>query len=177
MQKKLANIAAGILVIAPGIAQAQAPCLTPSEVSSLVSYAMPSVIEGTAKRCATALAPNAFLRTDGERLAARYSQRKDAAWPRAKAAFMKIGNSDDSNGAEFFRNMPDKVQRDMLDVIIPGLVSQEIGLDKCLDLDNFARLLAPLPPENTAELVGLVAGLASKPGDDSKPGKLRICTS
>lgn len=181
MKRNLVGIIAGMLIIAPGMAQAQAPCLTPSEVSSLVSYAMPSVIVGTTKRCAASLAPNAYLRTDGAGLAARYAMGKDGAWPGAKAAFLKIGGKDDSNGAELFRKMPDKVQRDMLDVIISGMISQEIGLDKCPVIDSFARLIAPLPPENTAELAALVASLAGKPKDNDRPaqsgipGKLPIC--
>ena len=45
--------AALALAMVPGLAQAaEPPCLSPREFAALANYALPSVITGTASRCA-----------------------------------------------------------------------------------------------------------------------------
>jgi hypothetical protein len=64
----------------------------------------------------------------------------------------------------------------MLDVVLEGMVAQEIPVTDCSKVDNFVRLLAPLPAENTAELVVMMVSLATN-DKPAKPGKLAICKS
>ena len=45
----------------------------------------------------------------------------------------------------------DRSTQASVDVILEGMIAQEIPLGECGKIDNFVRLLAPLPPENTAE--------------------------
>jgi hypothetical protein len=52
----------------------------------------------------------------------------------------------------------------MVDGLIEGLVGQQIPPEKCAMIDQVIRLLSPLPPENTAELIALAAGLGSEKG-------------
>lgn len=171
-------LAAAGLALTPGVAQAaEPPCLTPAEFTSLAGYALPSVIKGTSKRCAQTLPPRAYLTTSGETLANRYASRKTQTWPGAKAAFLKMSADTSKDANEIFRTMPDEALQGMLDAILEGMVSQEIPLDRCATIDNVIRLLAPLPPQNTAELIALTVGLASKSEKTSKVGKLQICTS
>lgn len=174
---KVMNFAAAILLLVPGLAQAaEPPCLTKTEFSSLTGYALPSIISGTTKRCSTTLGPQAYLTMDGARLAKRYAARKASAWPGAKAAFVKLSAEKDEKTKDVFRKLSDDSLQEMLDVILEGMVSQEIPLEKCGTIDEFVRLLSPLPPENTVELIALTVGLAA----DSRPakvGKLTICQS
>ena len=80
--RKLVQLMAAVLVAAPGVAQAaEPPCLTAREFTDLSSYALPSIITGTAQRCSAALGPSAFLKRSGGALASRYSAAKPAAWP------------------------------------------------------------------------------------------------
>ncbi len=173
---RMTGLAGALLLVASGTAQAAGPpCLTKGEFSSLAGYALPSVIAGTAKRCSLTLDGKAFLSTDGAKLAQRYSARKAQSWPGAKAAFVKL-SSEKPETKNVFAKLSDDSLREMLDVILEGMVSQEIPLEKCQTIDQFVRLLAPLPPENTAELIALTVGLAT----DSKPakvGKLNLCQS
>ena len=172
------SLAAAVLALAPGLAQAaQPPCLTPAEFSSLAGYALPSVINGTTKRCAQSLAPSAYLRSSGAGLASRYAARKGPNWPGAKAAFLKLSADTNRDANQVLTSLPDESLQGMLDAILEGMVSQEIPLERCSTIDRFIRLLAPLPPENTAELIALTVGLASKSEKTSKVGKLQICTS
>ncbi|MDG2002872.1 MAG: hypothetical protein P8J20_06020 [Novosphingobium sp.] len=172
--------AAAFLIVVPGIAQAaEPPCLTKSEFSALASFGLPSVISGANERCSPTLSSGAFLPTQGDALVETYASRKDANWPAAKSAFLKISGKTDGKANDLLKLLPDDTLQAMLDVIVEGMVSQEIPIERCGIIDDFARLFAPLPPENTAELLALVVGLAGKPKKDgsgkSAIGKLAIC--
>jgi hypothetical protein len=158
----------------PGVAQAaEAPCLTPAEFTALATYGLPSVIKGVTDRCSASLPSGSWLPRNGAPLASHYAAAKPAAWPGAKAAFMKLGATG-KDSAEMFRKLPDKSLQPMVDGLIEGLIGQEIPLEKCTMVDRVVRLISPLPPENTAELIALLAGLGSKSGGD-KVDKLRLC--
>lgn len=173
--RRFAAIAAALLATAPGMAQAaDNQCLTPAEFTSLATYALPSVITGTAQRCSTALAPDAYLRRNGERLAASYSAHKASAWPGAKAAFLKISSSSSADTNALIRGMPDASLQQMLDAAMAGMVGQRLPVERCATVDTVVRLLAPLPPQNTAELIALAVGLGSKTGD-RKLGAINLC--
>jgi len=173
--RKVAHAITAFLALAPGMANAAEPqCLTQSEFSMLVGYALPSVISAAEKRCTPTLAPDAFLSTSGSNLVARYATRKEASWPGAKAAFVKLSASRDDKASAIFRDMSDDTLREVLDTMLLGMVSQEIPLDDCGMIDKYLSLLAPLPPENTADLIGLTIGLVSK-GKQNKVGKIAIC--
>ncbi|GGC20992.1 hypothetical protein GCM10011371_05810 [Novosphingobium marinum] len=168
--------AACSLAIAGTAHAAEPPCLTPAEFSSLAGYSMPSVIKGTSQRCASALSADAYLRTNGDELAARYAKRKPVSWPGAKKAFLKLSADTNQDANDLLSRMPDESMKQMLDAVIEGMVSSEIPLERCKTIDRFVRLLSPLPAENTAELIALAVGLGSK-SEKAKVGKIAICPS
>jgi hypothetical protein len=169
-----AILCAAMLVIAPGVAQAAQQCLTPQEASSLAAYALPAAISGTTKRCAPSLTPSSFLRRGGSELASRYSARKTQNWPAAKAAFFKIGGGSKDESSAILKTLPDPSLQQMLDAIIEGMVAQEIPVEKCGQIDRIVGLLAPLPAENTADLIAVVLGIAGKSGK-AQSDKFSIC--
>jgi hypothetical protein len=162
--------------LAPVAAQAaEPPCVTPAEFTALSTYALPSIISGTAQRCATALPADAWLRHNGVQLAARYSVAKPAAWPIAKAAFFKIsGNTANVDGASLLKSLPDSSLQPMLDALISGVIGQHLPAERCSIIDRLVQLLAPLPPENTAEIIAIAAGLGAKTGR-AKLGSFSMC--
>lgn len=168
------------LAALPGVAQAatDGPCLTPTEFSSLATYGLPSIIKGVSERCGPSLGANGWLPRNGAQLASRYGQAKPAAWPGARAAFFKFGGSGgggkDLTGA--VRNLPDNSLQPIVDGLIEGLISQQVPLERCSTIDRVISLVAPLPPQNTAELIALTAGLASKSGG-SLASKLKLCAA
>ena len=171
-----AMIAAASLTVAPALAQTtQEPCLTSTEFSALAGYAMPSVITGAMRRCATTLDAQSYLGSQGPALANRYAAQKNISWPMAKTAFLKFASSGKEQADAILTGLPDPTLQQMLDGVVEGMVAQEIPLKDCSTLDNFLRLLAPLPPENTAELIGLAVGLADKGEKSGKVSKLHIC--
>lgn len=168
---------AAAMLASPGVASAaEPPCLTPAEFTSLSTYALPSVIRGTAQRCAAVLPGNAYLRQGGERLATRYTANKNQSWPGAKAAFLKLGTGMNPQAADLFKSMSDETLKPMVDSLVTGMVGQQLPTDRCSAIDRLLRLLAPLPAAHTAELIGLAAGLGSKTGK-ARIGQFSICNA
>jgi hypothetical protein len=95
---------------------------------------------------------------------ASYSAGKASAWPGAKAAFLKISTSSNADANSLIRGMPDTSLQQMLDAAMAGMVGQKLPVERCPIVDSLVRLLAPLPPQNTAELIALAVGLGSKAG-------------
>ena len=148
-------------------ATATAPCLNESEVTALVGYALPSVIEGTMKGCKPHLAANGYFATRGSEFLNRYAARKDQNWPLAKSAFLKLGGSKDAKMADMMQNLPDNAVQPFVEAMVSEMVSGEIKPDQCTAIERGVRILSPLPPKNTAELVTFILVMADKP----KPGK------
>ena len=179
MRRTIASLAVALATV-PGMAQAaEPPCLTATEFTALASYALPSVISGATQRCAATLSANAWLVRNGSQLSARYAAGKSAAWPGAKAAFLKMGSSGGTEANALIKTLPDPTLQAMLDGLIEGMIGQQLPTARCATVDRVVRLLAPLPPENTAELIALVAGLGSKASGagagEIKAGGFRLC--
>lgn len=173
--RSLKGTAVALLLAIPAVAQAAEPaCLTAAEFTSLASYTMPSIISGTSQRCATTLGPDAYLRKNGSDLAARYAVRKPAHWPGAKSAFFKLSSTAGSDAEKLLGGMPDASLQPMLDAMMEGMVAQQIPLERCGTIDRMVRLLAPLPPENSAELIALAAGLGAR-SERARIGNVSIC--
>ena len=136
---------------------------------------MPSIITGTTDHCAASLPANAWLKRHGNQLAARYATGKSRAWPAAKTAFLKLaGTGANNDAAGLIKSLPDSSQQQMADAFISGLVGQQLPTERCSVIDQLVRLLAPLPPENTAELIAVAAGLGARTGR-ARIGNFSIC--
>ena len=176
MRKFALSLAIGLTTL-PGVVQAaEPPCLTAREFTALSSYSLPSVITGTTQRCAATLPADAFLTRGGTALAARYAVARPAAWPGAKAAFIKLSGGANSQAAELFKALPDDKLRPLVDGLVESLIAEQIPPARCRVIDSAVRLLAPLPAENTAELIGLAVGLGSRSGG-GRLGKIAICAA
>ena len=177
MLKALLATAALLALPAQAVAQtAAAPCLSQTEVRALTAYALPSALTGLIDRCGPQLGAGGFMPTQGRALVARYAARKDAAWPLAKKAFFRLGGgkANDKAMMETMAAMPDSALQPFVEGMIGGMIGAKLKPGQCAIADTLMRLLAPLPPENTAELIGTILELAE--ADDKKaPGGLNIC--
>ena len=79
-----------------------------------------------------------------------------------------------AEASELLKSLPDSALQPMVDALISGMVSQRLPTERCSSVDRLVRLLSPLPPESTAELIGIAAGLGAKTGQ-AKVGTLAIC--
>ena len=167
-------LSAALLSLPQLAAAAEAPCLTPAEVSALSSYALPSAISSATRTCAVSLPAGAWLPAHGNDLAARYAPIKDRAWPTARAAFLRMSSATSPEAATLFSTLPDESLRPMADAALAGIVASKVKPETCPTLDRAFYLLAPLPAENTAELIALAVGIGSKAGEP-RLGKFSIC--
>lgn len=160
---------------APQVAQAADPvCLTPREVTALSTYALPSAIGGVTRNCAASLPADAWLPRNGAALAQRYGEGKARAWPDAKAAFLKMSAATNPEATLLFTSLPDDSLQPLADAALSGIVAGKIKPESCPAIDRALSLLAPLPAENTAELIALAVGIGAKAGEP-RLGKFAIC--
>lgn len=178
--RAVTTMLAGALAMVPGLARAaEAPCLAPAEFSALVAYGMPGALAGTVDRCGKTLPADAFLRGDGARgMIARYDAARPAQWARAKAAFLKLGNGGNGSASDamgLLGAMPDATLQKLTDTFVAGLVVSQLPVERCPVVDRMLSILAPLPPETTAQAVSLAMGIGARAGQP-RLGKVAICT-
>ncbi len=141
---------------------AEAPCLTPSDLDAVFAYGLPTVIDAAGQACRPVLAPGGFLATQGADLAARYRVGQAAAWPLAKAAVLKVGVG--ALGAKGVSRgigklaavLPDSALQGFAAGFVSQYVISAVHPADCPDIEYALRMIAPLPPENTAGLITLV---------------------
>ena len=176
--RTLTICAAAVLLSAPQIAAAaDAPCLTAKEATAVAAYAMPSVIAGTTQRCGAVLGKDSWISKNGTGLSKRYAERKAAVWPEAKAALLKMTGGAAGSGdvvLDTLKSMPDETVQQIADSMVTAAVAERVPANRCFVVDRFLSLIAPLPPESTAELVALTLGVVSQ-GEKPKIGKLALC--
>lgn len=162
------------------VAAAQEPAyLNEREVTSLVTYALPVVMDSTMKACRPQLSPQGYFATQGSSLVQRYAARKSAAWPEARAALVKLGGNDDKL-KDIVSSLSDEALQPFAEGMVAAVVTKGIKSGQCKAIERATRLLSPLPPENTAELVTFVLVMADKPKvrgavGASKKSDLPIC--
>ncbi len=175
---RVAALTAAAIAMPAQAAAAEAECLAPAEVRALATFAMPSVLTGLIDHCAPKVGASGFMSTQGRGLVASYAAHKDAAWPVARKAFFRLAGSksDSSEATDMMAKMPDAALQPFVEGMIGGMIGSKLKPGQCAVADRMMRLLAPLPPENTSELLGTILELAE--GDKkSGPGGLAICKS
>ena len=149
-------------------AQAQGFPLTdengdPVALGPTILYAAPFAIEAVRNVCSSELSADGFLATDGEALQARYATAAEGKWPEAKALLLQAGMSrGGGSGAEMLAAMPDEALKPFIDAMIPTLVASEIKPETCGDVEAVVEQLAPLPPENMANLFDVIIGIVER---------------
>jgi hypothetical protein len=71
--------------------------------------------------------------------------------------------------------MPDSTLQPFVEGMIGGLVGSKLKPGQCVLAETMIRLLAPLPPGNTAELLSTIAALAADKPNKGVPGPLAVC--
>lgn len=174
----LAAALALAVAAAPAMAEAadQQTCVTQAEFAALVGYALPTVLGQVGQTCAASLPADAYLKINAAAVTAHYAPYKPAAWPGAKAAFMKLGGGRGGDADKLIGALPDEALQGIIDATIPQILGSKIKTKDCRTIDRAVQLLAPLPPENTSALVSLIvaAATADKPATSSS---LQICQS
>jgi hypothetical protein len=119
-----ATLVAGAALVLQSQAALAQNCLTEREVTGLVTFALPTVMNSAITTCQPQLSPNGYFATQGRSLVARYAAGKAAAWPTAKAALFKLGgDKGDAQTRDLLAKMPDEA----LQPFAEGMVGQLVG--------------------------------------------------
>jgi hypothetical protein len=156
----------------PAIAQVAKPCVTPTEAKGLVTFALPDLIATASTKCKATLPAGAYLTRSGVDLADRYRSYAETSWPAAKAAIIKIAGED----GKMMEALPDEATKALIGAGLSAELGKGIKPESCELVSNVLEQLAPLPPVNTSNLIGIIleaVGNSKKPG--SGPKALNIC--
>ncbi|SNS06511.1 hypothetical protein SAMN06295912_101119 [Sphingomonas laterariae] len=145
----------------PAKGEAASACITRPQLEGLITYALPSLIEGVAKKCAGSLAESSFLRRSAPALAERYRLDSDRHWPMARAAVTSMAGTDISSLGE-------TTEKAMVTSIVGVAIAESIKPSDCGSVDEAVELLSPLPAANLGKLTAMLAILGSK---DDQPGE------
>ena len=152
--KKLALIAAVAVLSLP--APSQAAEISPAAMQAAVRYALPQLLSGIRATCGSALSASGFLARNGRDLEQRYAQGAEASWPAARDALLLFGDKGKSGMGDMLGKMPDSALKPFVDATISSMVATKLKPAQCPDIERGIELLAPLPPENVAGLVGFI---------------------
>ncbi|GEM_PF-696405 len=166
-------LGATLLALTPHAALAQQQCVTEAEVSAMTIYAVPSMVKSMQTRCGPRLAANGFLATRGLEFAGRYAALQERVWPRAKSGLLKLiasqalaeasARNQNTRGLEMIGGLPDQAVRPFVDALIVQELGPRIELANCGKIERVMQAVAPIDPEVSAGLIGLVMGLAQPP--------------
>ena len=157
----------------PAASIAQTPrCVTQDQAASLVTFALPSLIEGVAQRCERAIGPSAYLTINATALARRYQPDADAAWPLARRTI--AGFFEPLLGQPMPEDMNSDVLRILLEPIMGKLLAKAVNIGDCGMINAAITQAAPLPGHNLGELAAMAAMIADKK-DKGLAGVLHIC--
>ena len=166
---KFAAVAAIAALTLPVAAQAKGD-MSPAAMQAAVRYSLPHLLAGVRTTCGPKLSPSGYLATQGDALLSRFSQGSDEAWPAAKVALMELGAKDEKGMGQMLGQMPDSALKPFVDATIAAMVASKLKAENCADVERGLELLAPLPPENIAGLVGFVIEMAER-DDNAKAAK------
>lgn len=134
-------------------------CVSEAEGAAIMAAMMPDLINGLGKKCGAHLPNSAYLVQKGAALSARYKVLADQQWPTAKIAFGRM-----TGEPEMAEKLPDEYFRPMLGSMVGSELVKDVKPQDCAGADRIVENLAPLPPENVANLIGAILLLAEKDG-------------
>ena len=167
-------LAPALLVAAlPAQAIAQAPrCIPQDQAAALVTFALPSLIEGVAERCRPGLPPTAYLVANASALADRYRPEADAAWPTARAAIARLFTQ--FLGQKMPAEMNSDLVRTLASPLLGNLLAKQVSTDDCPVVDSAVANAAPLSGRAIGKLAILAVTIADRK-DKGIAGVLHIC--
>ena len=175
MRKSAFQAAAVLALVASAQAQAaqtqQAEtCLTRPELRGMIAYFMPTVLQSAIDTCSPQLKPDSFLLGRAPKLVGSLEAGRAEAWPMAKQAITKIGNSRTKGSGDMLANLPEEAVGPMINAVIAQELSSEIKPESCGDINRVMTPLEPLPAANMIDLITEALALAGR-----SDKKMRLC--
>ena len=157
----------------PAAASAQSlRCVPQDQAAALVTFALPSLVQGLAQRCGPELPRSAYLPANAGALADRYRVDAAAAWPVARAAI--AGLFTQFLGQDMPADMNSDLVRQLAEPLIGNLLAKQIHTDDCIAADTAVAAAAMLPGRSIGRLAVVAVTLADRK-DKGIAGVLHIC--
>ncbi len=161
---KLAPALAALAAVAlpsSAIAQEQR-CIPREDSQAVVANLLPALLESAARTCGPQIGQG-YLAANSAALAQRLAPQAQRNWPQAKDTLeyvMKTELPDNEAVLQFGRQ-----------ALAEGITSK-LDRDACLAVDRLTEQLAPLPPQNFANVFALFLELGMSRNEDTE---LKIC--
>lgn len=157
----------------PAQAIAQAPrCIAQDEAAALVTFALPTLVQSVAQRCAPELPRSAYLTANASLLSDRYRPEADAAWPSARAAIGRLFSQ--FLGQPMPAEMNSDLVRTLAEPLIGNLLAKQVSTADCTVVDTAVANVAPLSGRAIGRLAVLALTVADRK-DKGIAGVLHIC--
>lgn len=147
-------------------------CIEQDQAAALVTFALPSLVQGLAQRCGPELPRNSYLLANSSALADRYRPDAAAAWPTARAAIAGIFTQ--FLGQDMPPEMNGDLVRQLAEPLLGNLLAKRISTADCVAVDSAISAAAVLPGRNIGRLAVVAITLADKK-DKGIAGVLHIC--
>jgi hypothetical protein len=174
--KRFAVVATALALVAQSaVAEAAAPCATPTEATAITAVAMPEIIRQVGQICANRLPASALLRQPAGPFFAKYQAEADRAWPAARTALARIG------GPQVAPLLQSEFTRPLLTSLLAPALIGTVDPGDCTEVEHIAEQVEPLPARNTAELIVSTLQLVREKqaefgtGDTSRTLDIPIC--
>jgi len=103
----------------------------------------------------------------------RYKAAAQVAWPRGKAALLKLALHDKKDADT--QKIVEALTPEMIGaLVIPQLV-KVIGPGDCRDIDRLVTLLEPMPSDNLGDLIVWIVRFGLKRKHTDMLGPIRLC--
>ncbi len=177
---KSGNLTRYVLMLAavalPTQAIAAESCVTAAEAQSIMTAVIPDVLDGVMKQCAPSLTSAGFFKKSGPAMVSNYRAAGDKAWPDARKAFFKMSGNDKSMAT--LNALPDEMVKSLISIGIASAMADDIKPTDCPKVERVVEALSPLPPANTATLIGVFMEMGASRSTEGKSTKgFKICPS
>lgn len=165
----LAATGAHAQIASQGQRNAAKECLTPEEAGGVIGLIVPSAIRGVRDACGPHLPAIAYLKTNGDRLAARFEAQNSKPSPATARAISKLSGMPDMPFSDMMVAMFTSFMQPMVAEEAKALKPQD-----CAKVDRVVALLDPLPADNLVELTVIMVEVGLK---EEKEPPFTICAS
>ena len=138
-------------------------CITRGQAGDMAVTVLPIAVEAIARHCGPHVPATAFLNTGAAEMVGRL---RAVAATRRQSALAGISAI---SGGNMPAGAPPEVAMAGISAMIGTALTANMRTESCADANTMVESLAPLPPENVANLVGAALGLATtnRPPADS----------
>jgi hypothetical protein len=147
-------------------------CIPQDQAAALVTFALPSLVQGLAQRCGPELPRTAYLIANASALQDRYRPDAAAAWPVARSAIAGIFTQ--FLGQEMPAEMNGDLIRTIAEPLLGNLLAKQISPQDCVAADGAVSAAAALPGRSIGKLAVIAITLADRK-DKGIAGVLHVC--